>query len=662
MEFLKPGFTREDLLRIDEKFLPLLADEVRAVIIDTVKQNGGHLGSSLGVVELTIAMLRTFDPFNDRIIFDVGHQSYPYKILTDRFDQFHTLRLKDGISGFPRRSESPCDHFNTGHSSTSISAALGMAKARDLLHEKRNVIAFIGDASLINGLAFEALNYVQETHTNFIIILNDNRHSISNRVGGFSTMLARLSANTFYRRVKNKLRRILGVEGSKYLEKVRDFIKFLVKPNNIFDELGINYWGPFDGHDIKNAEKMLELAKNYYRPVLLHFNTIKGKGLAEAEADPTKYHQVSPANEVKSRTWSEAASKIAEELAMKDERIVCFTAAMVTGVKLEKFARAFPARFFDVGIAESHMLTMAAGLAAGGMRPWVFIYSTFLQRAMDQLVHDIALQNLPVVIMVDRAGLAGSDGDTHQGLLDISWGRAIPNLEIYTPCDEFSLKDAMLKASTRDGPTLIRYPRGKIPENNFAAVSDDIVKLADGEKWALLGNGASVSTMLDVKNLAENITLDTECEEKTTAHDDTMPEKNFADNDDAITPRKIAGIDAEREKIHNDTTTEHEKFYSPAVYDVRKIKPLNLDIIDEILRSYELVAVLEENYMPGGLGEAVASRIAEKNYPVRLLSFGVPDVCVKHATQTEQRELYGLTPENVIAQCKKFLVKSEAQG
>ena len=613
MEFLKPGFTREDLLRIDEKNLPLLADEVRAVIIDTVKRNGGHLGSSLGVVELTIAMLRTFDPFNDRIIFDVGHQSYPYKILTDRFDQFHTLRLKDGISGFPRRSESPCDHFNTGHSSTSISAALGMAKARDLLHEKRNVIAFIGDASLINGLAFEALNYVQETHTNFIIILNDNRHSISNRVGGFSTMLARLSANTFYRRIKNKIRRIRGVRGIKPFEKVRDFIKFLVKPNNIFDELGINYWGPFDGHDIKNAEEVLELAKNYYRPVLLHFNTIKGKGLAEAEADPTKYHQVAPANEVKARTWSEAASTIAEELAMQDERIVCFTAAMATGVKLEKFARAFPARFFDVGIAESHMLTMAAGLAAGGMRPWVFIYSTFLQRAMDQLVHDIALQNLPVVIMVDRAGLAGSDGDTHQGLLDISWGRAIPNLEIFTPCDEFSLKDAMLKASVRNGPTLIRYPRGSIPSENFAAVSDDIVKLADGEKWALLGNGASVNTMLDVKKLAENLTPD----------------------------------------------AEHEKFYSPAIYDVRKIKPLNFDVIDEILRSYELIAVLEENYMPGGLGEAVASRIAEKKFNVRLLCFGVPDLCVKHATQSEQRELYGLTAENVIAQCKKFLSHEE---
>ncbi len=600
MKFLNSGFKYEDLKRIDEKDLPLLAEEVRAVITDTVKKNGGHLGSSLGVVELTIAMLRVFDPLRDRIIFDVGHQSYPYKILTDRFDSFNTLRLKDGISGFPRRNESPYDHFNTGHSSTSISAALGYAKARDLLHEKRNVIAFIGDAALINGLALEALNYVQETKTRLIIILNDNRHSISNRVGGFSTILAGLSGNTFYKRLKNFARRKLGVKLSGIFERCRDFIKMILKPRNIFDQLGINYWGPFDGHDIKNAERMLELAKNYYQPVLLHFNTVKGKGLPEAETDPTKYHQVSPAGEKKSRTWSEAASSIAEELAMNDERIICFTAAMVTGVKLENFAREFPNRFFDVGIAESHMLTMAAGLAAGDMRPWVFIYSTFLQRAMDQLMHDIALQNLPVVIMVDRAGLSGSDGDTHQGLLDISWCRAIPNLEIYAPCDESSLRCAMLKASKRNGPTLIRYPRGSIPAENISPESEDaIVKINEGSKWAMLGYGTEVNIMIDTMNMA-------------------MRE----------------GIDV------------------PGVYDVRRIKPLDMNALDDILNRYEVVCTLEESYMSGSLGEAVASRIAEGNYHVRLIRFGIPDVCVKHANQNQQRELYGLSAENVIEHYK----------
>ena len=606
MDFLKQGFTHEDLLRIDEDKLPVLAEEVRAVIVDTVRKNGGHLGSSLGVVELTIAMLRKFDPFNDRIIFDVGHQSYPYKILTDRFDQFHTLRQKDGISGFPRRNESPADHFNTGHSSTSISAALGFAKARDLLGEKRHIIAFIGDAALINGLAFEALNYVQETHTKLIIILNDNRHSISDRVGGFSTMLARLSANTFYRRVKNYIKRRAGLRFTKYLEGFRDHIRNFVTPKNMFDELGIKYWGPFDGHNIKRAEEMLELAKNYDRPVILHFTTKKGKGLTEAEENPTKYHQLSPENEPKGRTWSEAASEIAEEIARTDERIVCFTAAMATGVKLEQFARDFPKRFFDVGIAESHMLTMAAGLAAGGMRPWVFIYSTFLQRAMDQLMHDIALQKLPVVIMVDRAGLAGSDGDTHQGLLDIPWCRAIPNLEIYAPCDEDSLRAAMLKASTNTGPTLIRYPRGLIPDKKFSPDSDGngrgIVKIEDGSLWTMLGHGATVSTMLNARAKAGRYGLSV-----------------------------------------------------PAVYDARRIKPLDIEVLDEILGRSTLVAVFEENYMPGGLGEAVAARIAETNTQVRLVRFGVPDVCVKHGTQLEQRELYGMTAIQILERCKELL-------
>ena len=448
MKFLKQGFSREDLLRIDEKDLPVLADEVRAFIVDTVTKNGGHLGSSLGAVELTIAMLRKFNPLNDKIIFDVGHQSYPYKILTDRFDKFHTLRLKDGISGFPRRNESPYDHFNTGHSSTSISAALGYAKARDLLHEDRHVIAFIGDASLINGLALEALNYIHETNTKIIIILNDNRHSISNRVGGFSTVLAGLSANTFYRSIKNSIRKKAGVKYSPFFEKFRDIFKFIMKPSNIFDELDINYWGPFDGHDIKNAEKVLELAKNYYRPVLLHFNTIKGKGLPEAEENPTKYHQLSPMGTKKLRTWSEAASNIIEEFAEKDNRIICFTAAMITGVKLENFAKKFPERFFDVGIAEEHAVTLAAGMAAGGLKPVVAIYSTFIQRAYDQVLHDVCLQNLPVIFCLDRAGL------------------------------ENELVQMLFAAAEKNKPVAIRYPRGA----GLNVAVDKVVKKLDWGK------------------------------------------------------------------------------------------------------------------------------------------------------------------------------------
>ncbi|MCR5346534.1 MAG: 1-deoxy-D-xylulose-5-phosphate synthase [Fretibacterium sp.] len=613
MTFLTPDFKHEDLLKMDPEDLPALAGEVRERIIETVSRNGGHLGSSLGVVELTIAMLRHFDPFQDRIILDVGHQSYPYKLLTGRAGQFHTLRLKGGISGFPRRNESPCDHFDTGHSSTSISAALGYAKARDLLDEKRHVVAFIGDAALINGLALEALNYVDETNTKLIIVLNDNKHSISNRVGGFSTMLARLSANTSYNRIKTAIKeccRILpaGDALQRSLEGIRDQIKSLVKPENMFDDLGINYWGPFDGHDIRSCGMIFELAKNYEHPVLLHFNTVKGKGMAEAEANPTKYHQLSPRSQgapaAPRRTWSEAAASAMEELAAKDPHIVCFTAAMATGVKLDHFR--FPDRVFDVGIAESHMLTMAAGLAAGGMRPWVFIYSTFLQRAMDQLVHDIALQNLPVVLMVDRAGLVGSDGETHQGLLDIPWARSVPNLEVYSPADEPALRQMMDYAAGRNGPTLIRYPRGGLPSRIFTPSGEEPLQnmgtLREGTGWALLGHGAMIPLLT------------------------------------------AAGEAAQAEGLP-----------APAVLDIRRLKPLDLDALDAVLRRFPLIGVAEENYLAGGVGEAVALRIAETGCGALLRRFGVPDVCVPQATTEEQRELYGLTVENILETFRPLL-------
>ena len=613
MTFLNAGFRREDLLRVAPEALPLLAGEVRERIIETVRENGGHLASSLGAVELTIALLRRFDPLRDRIVFDVGHQVYPYKILTDRADRFDTLRLKDGISGFPRRTESPCDHFNTGHSSTSVSAALGYAKARDLLGQDHHVVAFTGDAALINGLAFEALNHIKETKTRLIIVLNDNKHSISPRVGGFATMLARLSASTSYNKIKTAIKECCralpaGESLKRSLEGIHDQIKSLVKPANIFDDLDINYWGPFDGHDIPSCEMIFELAKGYDRPVLLHFITVKGKGMPEAEENPTKYHQMPPRAEAgrpKARTWSEAASALAERLAEEDPRIVCLTAAMATGVKLEHFRSEFPDRFFDVGIAESHMLTLAAGMAAGGMRPWVFIYSTFLQRAMDQLTHDIALQNLPVVLMVDRAGLVGADGDTHQGLLDVSWSRAVPNLEVYAPADEASLRRMMEYAAGREGPTLIRYPRGSLPIQDSLPSGEESLgaaRVCEGTDWALLGHGVAVHILLEARDRAGALGL---------------PE--------------------------------------PAVIDIRRLKPLDMALIDEVLRNYPLVAVAEENYLIGGVGEAVGARIAEAGYPARLRRFGVPDVCVPHATIPEQRELYGLTAENILAECRAEL-------
>ena len=609
--FLKDGFGRDELCALPREDLGALATEVRELIVEVVGENGGHLGSSLGSVELCIALLRKFDPLSDRIIFDVGHQVYPYKILGDRAGRFRTLRTLDGVSGFPRRAESPFDHFDTGHSSTSISAALGYAKARDLLRQDHHVLAVIGDASLINGLSFEALNHVKETQTRLIIVLNDNKHSISPRVGGFATVLAQLSASTSYNKIKSAIKdccRALpkGETLEKRLEGIRDQIKSLVKPRNVFDELDINYWGPFDGHNVEETEMIFELAKNYDRPVLLHFSTVKGKGMPEAEENPTKYHQMAPRVEreaPKGRTWSDAASGVTEQLAQADDRIVCLTAAMATGVKLENFRNHFPERFFDVGIAESHMLTLAAGMAAGGLRPWVFIYSTFLQRAMDQLTHDIALQNLPVVLMVDRAGLIGSDGETHQGLLDVSWTRAIPNLEIYAPADEASLRQMMAYAAERDGPTVIRYPRGSLPIRNNLGGQELLgrdapgpIVIRPGEEWALLGHGVTVHMMLEAWERAES-----------------------------------QGLPA------------------PAVVDLRRLKPLDEKFLDEILKKYPTVVVAEEDYLHGGVGELIAARIAEGGYGTALRRLGVPDRFIHHATIEQQRTFCDLTVEGILA-------------
>ncbi|MDR2529113.1 MAG: 1-deoxy-D-xylulose-5-phosphate synthase [Synergistaceae bacterium] len=604
-KFLREGFGAADLRELPLENLDALAAEVRELITKVVGENGGHLGSSLGSVELCVALLRKFNPLEDRIVFDVGHQSYPYKILSDRLDRFHTLRAQGGVSGFPRRAESPFDHFDTGHSSTSISAALGYAKARDLLGQKHHVVAVVGDAALINGLAFEALNHVKETQTRLIIVLNDNKHSISPRVGGFATMLARLSASTSYNKIKFAIKECCralpkGDALEKALESIRDQIKTLVKPQNVFDELDINYWGPFDGHNIGEAEMIFDLAQRYDRPVLLHFSTVKGKGFPEAERNPTKYHQVAPRVEreiPKARTWSDAAAGVVEELAQADGRVVCLTAAMETGTRLENFRVRFPGRFFDVGIAESHMLTLAAGMAAGGLRPWVFIYSTFLQRAMDQLAHDIALQNLPVVLMVDRAGLVGADGETHQGLLDVSWGRAVPNVEIYAPTDEPSLRQITTHAANRQGPTLVRYPRGPLSDVLYTGREPlGPVLTRPGEEWLLVGHGVTVHTLLEARERAA----------------------------------RAGGLPV------------------PAVVDLRRLKPLDMDFIDEILKSYSTVVVAEESYLVGGVGEAIASRASETGAAVVVRRLGAPDLFVPHGSAAQQREFCGLTAERVL--------------
>ncbi|NLM70606.1 MAG: 1-deoxy-D-xylulose-5-phosphate synthase [Synergistaceae bacterium] len=609
--------------------LRTLASEIREYIVSVVSKTGGHMASSLGAVELTLALLRAFDPGEDRIVFDVGHQTYAYKILTGRRDRFPTLRQWGGISGFPKRSESPYDHFDTGHSSTSLSAALGYAKARDVLGEDNHVVAVIGDASLLNGLAFEALNYTKDSNTKVIYILNDNTMSISPRVGGFATHLARLSSSTAYNSLKKAIKESCsslpkGQALENALGKLKDHIKSIVKPINVFDEMDINYWGPFDGHNVEEIEYVLELAKKYDKPVLVHLVTVKGKGLEEAEREPTKYHGVPPhaprpAEPGSVRSWSEAASSAVLELAERDRRIVCLTAAMKCGSKLEAFASRFPERFFDVGIAESHMLTMAAGMAAGGLRPVVFVYSTFLQRAMDQLVHDIAMQNLPVTLAIDRSGLIGDDGETHQGLLDISWLRPIPNLVVTAPRDEVGLQSLFEMAVRYDGPVAIRYPRGTVIPSLRRTRDDSFIDglpvpevLEPGEKLALVGYGKTVDLMLE-------------------AHEMIV---------------KAGGV-------------------PPTVVDLKCVKPLPGSAIESLLHEHELLVVAEDGYKAGGVGEAIAT-LSKSLQPVgrttSVVALGIPDLFVSQGTMAQQAEFCGLTPTRVVRMIEEHQKRAHRQG
>ena len=613
------------LRNLTPESLDLLASEIRELILSVVLKNGGHLASSLGAVELVLALLRSFDPLQDRIIFDVGHQAYAYKILTGRKDRFSTLRQWNGISGFPKRGESPCDHFDVGHCSTSLSAALGYAKARDIRHEKRHVIAVIGDASLLNGLAFEALNYTRDAGTKVIFVLNDNTMSINPRVGGFATHLARLSSSTGYNWLKKAIKDSCaslprGQALENVLGRLKDHIKSMVKPANIFDEMDINYWGPFDGHNVEEMENVFDLAKKYDRSVLLHVVTRKGKGFEKAEENPTKYHGVSPPSggtplPVSLKSWSEAAAETVLRLAEKDERIVCLTAAMKSGSRLDEFAARFPGRFFDVGIAEGHMITMAAGMAAGGLLPVVFIYSTFLQRGMDQLVHDVAMQNLPVIFAVDRAGLVGEDGETHHGLLDISWGRAVPNLTLAAPRDIRELEALFSCAFRSGGPFLLRFPRGPAPrilggERNSLADSGELPRpevLAEGSEWALIGYGRTVDLMLRARAAAEKASLPL-----------------------------------------------------PTVVDLKCVKPLYLPGILDVLRTHSLIVTAEDGYVEGGAGEAVASAantLPAEEAPV-VLCLGVPDLYVPQGNSAQQDEYCGLTVGKVVSLYGEFKKKA----
>ncbi len=611
MSVLDTVHSPEDVKRLAPGVIPLLCEDVRRTIIDTVLCNGGHLASSLGTVELIVGLLRAFDFREDRVVFDVGHQAYAYKLLTDRKDRFSGLRTAGGISGYPKRTESPFDAFDVGHSSTSLSAALGYAKARDLLGQKHHVVAVVGDGALLNGMAMEALNHARDLDTRLIMVLNDNEMSINKRVGGLASHLAHLSASPFYRKfketVKEQCRNFPKGEGlEEILGRFKSHVKTLLQPTNLFEELDLSYWGPFDGHDVEELEGIFNLAMQYHRPLLLHVITKKGKGYVPAEDNPAKYHGVGKPKKQGSssnlRSWSAAATASLVEMAEKDPRIVCLTAAMKEGAKLGEFEKRYPRRFFDVGIAEEHMLTFAAGMAAGGMRPAVCIYSTFLQRAMDQLVHDMAMQKLPVLLGVDRAGLVGEDGETHHGLLDLAWARSIPNVTVAAPRDEVDLDFFFSHAFSQNGPVLVRYPRGNAPERLARREGEDPLPwgrgeiLREGEGTVLLGLGSTLPLALEARQVC-------------------------ADQDLPL----------------------------PGVADLRFVKPLDEELLRNLAEEYQKIIVLEEGNCAGGVGELVASFLGQRNLSCPIVSLGVPDRFIPQGTRQEQWEECGLTIQRVVA-------------
>lgn len=585
-----------DIKELNMEELDQLAGEIREFLLQKISLTGGHLASNLGVVELTIAMHRVFTLPKDKMIWDVGHQSYTHKILTGRRAGFDALRKYGGMSGFPKRKESPCDAFDTGHSSTSISAGLGYVEARDLKGEDYSVISVIGDGAMTGGMAYEALNNAAHLKTNFIIVLNDNYMSISENVGGMSNYLAQLRTADFYTGLKkgvtNALHKIPTV-GDHMIEQIRrtkSSIKQLVVPGMLFEDMGITYLGPIPGHDISMLCRAFREAKKVEGPVLLHVLTQKGKGYAPAEKDPSRFHGTGPFDistgeplqKASKDTYTDIFSKVICDIGKHDPNVAVITAAMADGTGLSAFARYFPKRFFDVGIAEGHGVTFAAGLAAGGMHPVFAVYSSFLQRGYDQLIHDVGLQNLPVVLAVDRAGLVGSDGETHQGIFDLSYLGGIPNMTVISPKNRWELADMLRFAVQFDGPVAIRYPRGTAYDGY--------------EKYrAPICYGKS-----EVIYEEEGIAL------ISVGHMFEEAEK---------TRRAIKKIG-----------------YNCSLINARFVKPLDGEMIDELSKTHRLIVTIEENILCGGFGERVSDYVLKNHIPVQVLSLALPDDYIEHGS------------------------------
>jgi 1-deoxy-D-xylulose-5-phosphate synthase len=601
--------------------LNLLAQELRDEIIDTVSRTGGHLASSLGIVELTIALHYVLNSPKDKIIWDVGHQAYAHKLLTGRLNAFHTLRQLDGISGFPKRKESPHDCFDVGHSSTSISAALGMAIGRDNKELNNKVVAVIGDGSLTAGMAFEALNHAGHLDRNMIVILNDNEMSISPNVGALSSFLSRKMTSRLFVRIKRETEIFLnsvprfGKDLVQLAKRTEDSFKAFVTPGMLFEAFGIEYVGPIDGHQMDELIETLQNVSRLEGPSLIHVVTRKGKGYAPAEENPALFHGVGPFDKlsgkvkpstVKTRSYTAIFGDYLCQLAEKDPRLVAITAAMCTGTGLVPFSERFPERFFDVGIAEQHAVTVAAGMACEGLRPVVAIYSTFLQRAYDNVLHDVCLQNLPVTFALDRGGLVGADGPTHHGVFDLSYLRHIPNITVVVPRDELELKRSMLTATTSDGPFVYRYPRGNglglLDANDFTPMPIGRgEKLRDGNDATLISLGTCAQTALAAAD-------------------------------------KLA-----------------EAGYEVAVIDARFLKPLDHELITAEAQRTGNVITLEENVLAGGFGSAVMELLEQNRLYPRVMRLGLPDEFIQQGTQEELLHLHGLDCEGITQRIQDFL-------
>lgn len=610
-----------DIKKIPADQLPALAEEIREFIIESLSKTGGHLASNLGVVELTIAMHRVFDLPKDKLIWDVGHQSYTHKILTGRKDGFETLRREGGISGFPKRSESDCDVFDTGHSSTSISAGVGYVRARELKKENYSVVSIIGDGALTGGMAYEALNNAASLKSNFIIVLNDNEMSITENVGGMSSYLSGLRTASAYTGFKmdvtKALNRIPGIGPGMVdaMRKTKSSIKQIIIPGMLFEDMGLTYLGPVDGHNIPQLIKTFQEAKRFEGPILVHVLTQKGCGYEPAMRHPARFHGAGPFD-VKTGlpvgksnpTYTDVFSTVMRKMGDRRKDVAAVTAAMMTGVGLKRFSNMFPDRCFDVGIAEEHAVTFAAALSLGGITPVVAIYSSFLQRAYDQIMHDVCMQNLHVVFAIDRAGLVGYDGETHHGIFDLSYLGSMPNMTILAPKNLWELSDMIKFAVDYDGPIAVRYPRGEayagLKEFRAPICLGKSEVIHEGSRVALLAVGSMVKMAEEVqKQLKERMDMDA------------------------------------------------------ALVNARFVKPIDEELLRSFADTYELVVTLEENVKDGGFGERVLAFAEEEDLPFGVEIIALPDRFIPHGSVSYQMKQVGFTPEDICGRIEEYYRK-----